>query len=88
MKLIYALGAAAALLLARNLYYIFMVVPDEASQGMIYRIMYFHVPSWWSAFSAVFLAALASAGYLASRNLRWDSLAVATTEVALAFFSI
>ena len=44
-KLIYGLGVIAAVLLVRNLYSIFMQLPDEASQGMIYRIIFFHVPA-------------------------------------------
>ena len=44
-NIIYGLGAIAAVLLARDLYSIFMVLPDEASQGMIYRIIFFHVPA-------------------------------------------
>ena len=46
-KLIYALGAAAAILLVRNLNVILNVLPDEAQQGAMYRIMFFHIPSWW-----------------------------------------
>ena len=48
-KLIYILGAVAAILLARNLYLILNVLPDEANQGAIFRIIFFHVPAWWTA---------------------------------------
>ena len=34
------------LLLARNLYVIFVALPDEAAQGAIFRIIFFHVPGW------------------------------------------
>jgi len=54
-KLIYGLGAIAAVLLARDLYSIFMQLPDEASQGMIYRIIFFHVPA---AITAMLCAAV------------------------------
>ena len=47
-KLMYGLGAIAALLLVRNLYQMFMGLPDEALQGAIYRIIFFHVPAAWS----------------------------------------
>jgi heme exporter protein C len=87
-KLIYALGLGAAVLLARNLYYIFLVVPDEASQGMIYRIMFFHVPSWWTALLGAFVAMISSVMYLFTRKSRFDAVAASATEVGLAFVAI
>lgn len=71
--------------LLRNLYQIFMVLPDEAAQGPVYRILYFHVPAWWTAFLSVGVAAVASVMYLVRKRLRWDSIALATTEVGLVF---
>ena len=81
----YALLAAAALLLARNLYVMLLVLPDEAAQGAIYRIIFFHLPSWFTSFTAYFLAGVASALYLWKRDNRYDSLAVASTEVGTVF---
>jgi len=62
-----------------------MVVPDEASQGMIYRLLYFHVPAWWTAFLAVALSGVFSALYLIKKHLRYDAIAVSVTEVAVVF---
>ena len=84
-KATYILAAVAALVLLRNLYLIFMVVPDEAAQGMIYRLLYFHVPAWWTAFLAVALSGVCSALYLIKRAWWFDAIAVAVTEVAVAF---
>ena len=44
-KTIYILAALAAILLVRNLHAILLQVPDDAEQGPIYRIIYFHVPA-------------------------------------------
>jgi len=71
--------------MVRNVYLIFMVVPDEASQGMIYRLLYFHVPAWWTAFLAVALSGVFSALYLIKKHLRYDAIAVSVTEVAVVF---
>jgi heme exporter protein C len=87
-KLIYAMALAAAALLARNLYYIFMVHPDEADQGMIFRIIFFHVPAAMTAMLFAFVALVASVGFLATRNFKWDSLAVSITEVGLALLAV
>ncbi len=86
-KLLYVLGAAAALLFARNLYFIFMQFPDEASQGAIFRIIFFHVPAAMTAMLCSFVALLASVGFLATKNFRFDALAVSVTEVGLAFLA-
>ncbi len=87
-KAIYVLAAAAAVLLARNLYMMFINLPDEAQQGAIYRIMFFHVPAAMVSFVGVFVALGASLTYLGTKNLRYDSFAAATTEVTLAFATV
>jgi heme exporter protein C len=87
-KLIYAMGILAALVLTRNLYYIFMVHPDEADQGMIFRIIFFHVPAAWTALLFALVAAIGSICYLVTKNFKWDSLAVSITEVGLAFLAV
>ena len=84
-KVAYSLVTLAAAVMAWNLYLIFMVVPDEASQGMIYRLLYFHVPAWWTAFLAVALSGVFSALYLIKKDLRYDAIAVSVTEVAVVF---
>jgi heme exporter protein C len=87
-KAIYVLAAAAAVLLARNLYVMFMSLPDEAQQGAIYRIMFFHIPAAIVSFVGVYVALGASLTYLGTKNLRYDSFAAATTEVTLAFATV
>ncbi len=62
-----------------------LVLPDEAAQGAIYRIIFFHVPAAWTALLACLAAMISSVLYLVTRNLRYDALAVSVTEVGLAF---
>ena len=81
----YSCASVGGLLLIVTLYQIFMVLPDEASQGPVYRILFFHVPAWWTAFLAVGVGSFASIMYLIRKTLRWDSVAVAATEAALPF---
>ena len=85
---IYVLAVLAALLLVRNLYAILLQVPDDAEQGPIYRIIYFHVPAAFTAFTGFFVALVASVLYLSTKNFKYDSLAVAVTEVSLAFATV
>jgi heme exporter protein C len=84
-RIMVVLSAVAAALLVRNLYVILLKLPDEMYQGAIYRIIFFHVPAAWTAFLGFFVALVASVLYLATKNLRQDALAVAATEVSLAF---
>ena len=87
-KIMIALSGIAAIILARNLYVILLQLPDEMSQGAIWRIFYFHVPGAITASLCAMAALIASALYLVKKNLRYDSLAVAVTEVGLAFGTI
>lgn len=84
-KLIYALGFASAIYLVRNLYVMLLQLPDELQQGPIYRIFYFHLPGYFTAATCFLLAGVFSAMYLATKKWKWDSLAVAVTEVGIPF---
>src|SRR5438876_2047720 len=84
-KLIIILAGFAGVILAWNLHTMFLRVPDEANQGAIFRIIYFHFPSAITSFAGFFLGMFSGLGYLAKRDLRYDSAAAAINEVALAF---
>src|SRR5437660_11790373 len=87
-KLIYVLGVVVALLFIRNLFVILTVLPDEANQGAMYRIMFFHIPSWWTAGLALMLSVGTSVAYLVTGKLRYDNISVSETEVAVVFLCI
>jgi heme exporter protein C len=84
-KIVFGLAVGSALLLAYNLYHIFLVLPDEAMQGPIYRIIFFHVPAAITGMIGYFLALLLSILYLSSGNFRYDSLAASVVEVSVVF---
>lgn len=84
-KMAIGLTCAAALLLAYNLYRILLVLPDEAMQGAIYRIIFFHVPAAITGMIGYFVALVFSILYLSSGNFRYDSLAASVVEVSLVF---
>lgn len=87
-KAIVVLAVLAMVLLARNLHIILLQLPDDAAQGLIYRMMFFHIPSWFVGGFAVITSLIASVMYLTTKNLKYDALAVASTETAVAFFMI
>jgi heme exporter protein C len=84
-RVLILLSGIAAILLARNLYVILLKLPDEKAQKAIFRIIFFHVPDAWTAFLCFCAAMVTSILYLATRKLRYDAVAVAATEVGLAF---
>ncbi len=62
-----------------------LVVPPDAVQGDLQRIMYVHVPSAWLAYLAFGVTMIASIAYLVRRDLRWDRIAGASAEVGVVF---
>jgi heme exporter protein C len=86
-KVLYILGAAALVILAWNTVAISRL-PEETQQGVVFKIIFFHVPMWFSAIAAACTAFLASVGFLATKNFKFDATAVAVTEVGLAFTSV
>ncbi len=82
------LGVLVGLLLLRNLYVILFNLPDEMEQGPIYRIFYYHLPAFFAAIVCYITALVASSLYLMKKNLRYDAIAMAATEVGLAFAAV
>ena len=60
-----------------------MVAPTDAQQGEVYRIIYYHVPSAWTAFLLFFINFLASIQYLvngkpaAEKAAKWIVIGIA-----------
>ena len=87
-KIIILLAIIAAGLLAWNIQTMFVKLPDEANQGAIYRIIYFHVPANILGMLGFGLGMLLSVAYLIKKDLRLDAMAASVVEVALMFASI
>jgi heme exporter protein C len=83
-----ALGAAAVVVLATGLYLGLAVVPPDAVQGEVQRIMYLHVPSIVTAYLAFFVVFCSSILYLWKRDLRFDAVAVSSAEIGVVLTGI
>jgi heme exporter protein C len=81
-------GIVAALLLARNIWVMLIQLPDEAFQGAIFRIIFFHVPAAFTCFLCFLASLIAGLAYLKTRNLRYDAFSVSVIEVGLAFGAV
>lgn len=84
-KIVVLLSVIAGALLIWNLHTIFLRVPDEASQGAVFRVFYFHFPAAVTSFTLFFIAMFSGLVYLSKRDLRYDAAAAAINEVAFAF---
>src|SRR3954463_9436554 len=79
------LAAVAGLLLANNLHAMFLSLPDEAMQGAIYRILFFHAPAAMVGMIGYFVALTLSIMYLSFGDFKYDSLAASVIEVSVVF---
>jgi heme exporter protein C len=76
------LAVLTALFLAYAFYQAMFVAPTDALQGDVYRIIYYHVPSAWTAFLLFFINFFASVQYLANaksstkRAAKWIVIAI------------
>ncbi|WP_420464246.1 cytochrome c biogenesis protein CcsA [Candidatus Palauibacter sp.] len=73
---------ALALIVAGSLLGLF-VLPADAMQGEVQRLLYVHVPMAWVMMLAFFIVFLMSILYLVQRKLKWDLLAVSAAELGV-----
>ena len=87
-RLYWGLAVASAVALVATMYGAFLWAPTEKTMGDVQRIFYIHVPSAWTAFLAFFVVFIASVGYLTTKNLRWDRVALACAEIGTIFCTV
>jgi heme exporter protein C len=85
------LSIVTAILLAYALHQALVVAPTDALQGDVYRIIYYHVPSAWTAFLLFFINFIASVQYLvngkpaAKSAANWIVIAIGVIGVIATF---
>ena len=90
-KLFLILAGLTALFLAYATYLALKVAPADALQGDVYRIIYYHVPSAWTAFLLFFINFIASVQYLArtkaslQKAVQWVVIAIGVIGVIATF---
>jgi len=98
-KLVPILCALAAIGFVVSIYEVFFVAPLEweidqsghlngSSLFFNQKIFYFHVAHAFVLFTAVFIAGVSSAVYLKTRAARYDDIASAAVDVAVAFGAV
>ena len=59
------------------------VVPPDATQGEVQRLMYVHVPIAWVTFLAFGVVFIGSVAYLITKRIQWDRVAAASAEIGV-----
>jgi heme exporter protein C len=85
-KILYLLGTAAILIIGIDIYRI-AGLPEEQSQGAIFKIIFFHMPLAITAFGCATVAFVSSILFLMKKDFKYDAIAVSSTEVGLAFLA-
>jgi heme exporter protein C len=83
-----ALVAGTLLVAAVAVLMIIFYAPTDRVQGVVQRILYFHLPIIWASYLAFFVVLIASIAYLWKRDLRWDAVARASAEIGVVFATL
>jgi heme exporter protein C len=80
-----SIGWITFVLILADIYMMFIYAPTEKFLGDVQRLMYPHVASAMMSYLGFGLGLVGSIFYLASKNRRWDRLAVSSVEVGVLF---
>jgi heme exporter protein C len=83
-----SLWALTTVLMGLGIGLVFLQAPEERVMGAVQKVFYFHVPAAFAAYACVLVLLGGSMAYLWTRNLVFDDLARAATEVGLLFSSV
>jgi heme exporter protein C len=78
-------GVVTGALLLLAVYGVFFVAPEDADQGIIQKIFYFHVAIAMVALLAFLVAAIEAIRYLRDREIRHDEVSTVCVGIGLAF---
>ena len=84
----YALAALAAAAFVAEVLFVFLQAPIEARMGIVQKIFYFHVPSWYGMYIGAGACFLGSLAYLVRPTDGRDAFARAGAETAVVFGAI
>jgi len=82
------LGIVSIALVSASVIVSLTLVPPDAVQGQVQRLMYVHVPAAWLAYLSFLVVFIGSVAFLITKQSRWDRLAVASAEVGVLFTAL
>src|SRR5256885_8352130 len=87
------LAVLTAIFLGYAFYQAMFIAPTDFAQGEVYRIIYYHVPSAWTAFLLFFINFIASVQYLANAKpsskqaVKWIVISLGVAGFIVPFIS-
>jgi heme exporter protein C len=82
-RLLYGLSGTTLLLVILGVILALAYAGQDVEQGDVQRIFYTHISSFFGAFIAFCVTVVGGIQYLRTRNVKWDTLALAGVEVGL-----
>ncbi len=82
------LGWLVLILVAADVYFIFVYAPTEKFMGDIQRLMYYHIATAWNAYLAFGLVLIFSILFLWRREERFDHWAACAAELGVLFTTL
>lgn len=82
-RILLGLTVVTAVLVAFGLYLALGYAPTEAAQGEVQRIFYIHLAAFTGAFIAFSATVAGGVLYLRTRQVKWDTLALAGVELGM-----
>ncbi len=79
------LDIATVVLFLAALGAVFLYAPEEASMGMVQKVFYFHVASFWTGMLGFLFSMIAGIIYLRTHDRKWDIIELAGVEIGLVF---
>jgi heme exporter protein C len=76
-------GVTAAMLIASP--FVVAYAPFDSTMGLVSKIFYFHVPSWFAMFTAIGICGVASLVHLFKTSAKADRISEAAAEIAVVF---
>ena len=84
-KILQGMTVVSVVLFIVAMFMNFVYAGTEVVQGDVQRIFYIHLGAFFGAFVLFFGTLIAGITYLVNRQDKWDTLGLATVEVALSF---
>ncbi len=82
-RVLMLLTVITAISVVFGVYLALFAVGRDTEQGDVQRIFYLHISSFAGAFVALTATVVGGLAYLRTRNVKWDTLAIAGVEVGL-----
>ncbi len=84
-RLLTVLDIVTVIIFAAAVGMVFLYAPEEETMGMVQKVFYFHVSSFWTGMLGFTFSMICGIIYLRTHDHKWDIIEVAGVEIGLVF---